>query len=248
MKKYPETHVYPRPTTPGSNRSAWLFSKEVQFTELLTTVREQHRTLGMLSVGCSIGAELDSALAAAHSASFEAIKAYGIDKDADAIHAAEQASYQTVFRRPPGFRHLQSKALHAAGFDVVAAPHGLDISSQALRMNSDALEFKTGDVTKEPLPFGGLNLIMCHNVLCCIGGKDNTVAVDRAVGTMADSLMPGGVLSLAMHPTALRPDPSQATSDYMTTHLRVSESLTGQGFQPVAFGSQEIPFAFQRPL
>lgn len=243
MNNYPQTFVRPADET-SPDYSSTLFPRYAGLEESISIVRESHRSLGMISVGCSIGADVDSGLAIAHNLGFKEITATGFDKNSASLDIAAKGEYKTILRRPPLFRHFQERALDRAGFDTSPAIHGLDISAAPLRDLANEVTFIPTDITRASLEPGIANFVMCHNVLCCVASDTPEVFYD-VVDTLANTVRPGGVLSLAVHPSKLK-DYHKKPTGYAAIHARVAEVLSEQNMEPVVFGPHKAPIAFRR--
>lgn len=244
MKKYPETSVYVFGDNSSNRAVSYLNPKSTQLQETLAVVRRSCSTLGAVSVGCASGTEIDSMLAVADGL-FEAVWALGIDKSAQALALAKKGTYTTVFRRPPVFRSVQRNRLERAGFEVTNARYGLDISAETLRGQAQEVTFTKRDITKGALPLEGANLIMCNNVLCCIGEGSEDMALQTA-NSLASDLADGSVLSLVADPSLFRSYQSENPGKYAAMHKQIAQTLIRDGVEPVVFNAHNAPIAFQR--
>ena len=180
--------------------STSLFAKEAQLgkvTELALKNYDHRATFAYASVGCSIGAELDSVAALLSAQGVRQAAMCGIDIDQTTLKVAENGQYIDPYYLPI-IHGVRSRRLRNLGFETSTAgmsPGSIAIDARPVR-EQHKVNFYELDLGQETFDGSRQDLITCHNVLPHVTEHDPSKA--RAmIGRLCSLVARGGILSIA---------------------------------------------------
>lgn len=203
-------------------------------------MRSADKPFHVMSVGCSFGAEADSALAylTQEAPELGLVKLTGIDINPKAVRAAQQGKYVT----PAWMFSCARKALETYGF-ILGNEEGWGNYIDAARLRSQhAVTFVQADMRKKPLnaAIEAADVVLCNNVLYHLTPDDASSLVENAASHLAD----GGVMSWEYNSGVLL-DMGDEKTNYKDWRIEMSEKLAASGILPIAFNNNGAPHIFR---
>ncbi len=194
----------------------------------------------VMSIGCSFGAEVDSALAyLTHNVpELGAVSATGIDINPHAVEAAKRGKYSTYASVLP---EIQDE-LELYGFTFESGPVGkwAHISAEQLRAKHD-VTFVEADMRKPTvIDAEPADVVLCNNIFYHLSPDDASDLVLSA----ADYLANGGIMSWEYPSGGSVLTMGMSDVNYTVWRVQTGQKLARDGILPIAFNSDGAPHIF----
>jgi len=205
---------------------------------LADVVPDELSSFSMLSVGCSYGAEVDSALAGfAILDPNLLVTATGVDVNPYVIERAEGGQYVARLKDEKKIAALCGLIPTISVEGPAAWSNGTEgciLDTTKLRDRHDVAFTSSGI---EGCEVAEADLILCNNMLFYV---DSDSSKDALVAAMAERLKLGGILSFEANPARMK-------KQYIDWRQKIAEGLRDQGIIPILSATNlELPYAFQK--
>jgi len=229
-------------------------------TVMAVTDKQAHEPeaqFNALSVGCSIGTEVDAIASILRGHDEPDGHLVGLDPNRIALHLATLATYGVEYNLEQGkdslLQSLESYGFDITGIDVKLPNHNVGyfgVAARTLRRDHHISFYEGALLPEYALQEGGSHLVACNNVLPYILKEEGEDFFTRHIDGLARQVRPGGILNIGCHPGFFTKSRTAAwgMESYADMHLRASERLTSlYGLQTVLAHKDTFSVALRRP-